>query len=116
MLLKYCIRHFYFLCILLPLLLLFIQGYTIVRVAILDRNDKKPVFNPINYAFEVSEGLGSSGLSIAKVMATDMDEGDNAKIVYKIRSGNIGNAFAIHPETVRCIQMLFKYTTMTLLK
>ena len=76
----------------------------------------KPVFNPINYSFEVNEGLGSSGLTIAKVMATDMDEGENSKIVYKIRSGNIGNAFAVHPETVCCTQTLFKYTAMTLFK
>ena len=60
----------------------------------------KPLFNPISYGFETSEGLGSSGLTVAKVVATDMDEGENAKIIYKIKSGNIGNAFAIHPETV----------------
>ena len=65
----------------------------------------KPIFYPISYAFETSEGLGSIGLTIVNVMATDMDEGENAKIIYKIKSGNIGNAFAIHPETVPNINL-----------
>ena len=59
----------------------------------------KPIFSPVKYEFEINEGLGSSGVTIAKVIATDKDEGNNAKIIYKIKSGNIGSAFAIHPET-----------------
>ena len=60
----------------------------------------KPKFNKVNYAFETSEGPGSSGLTVAKVAATDLDEGENAKVIYTIKSGNIGNTFAIHPQTV----------------
>lgn len=78
----------------------FFQGYAILRVTILDKNDMRPVFDPILYKFETKEGLGSSGLTVTTVKATDKDEGENAKIIYKIKSGNIGNAFAIHSETV----------------
>lgn len=67
----------------------------------------KPVFDPISYAYEATEGLGSSGLTIAKVTASDKDDGENAKIIFKIKSGNIGNTFAIHPQTVIFLQGIF---------
>eukprot|EP00795_Rhopilema_esculentum_P002535 gene2535-730_t len=75
------------------------KGFTIVRITILDKNDMKPVFSPLKYDFEVQEGLGSSGKIVAAVKATDADDGSNAKLLYRIKSGNFGNAFHIHPET-----------------
>ena len=63
-------------------------------------NDCMPVFLPLSYDFEIQEGPGSNGKTIATVKATDCDIGTNAKVVYQIKSGNLGNVFDVHPQTV----------------
>ena len=71
-----------------------------MTVEVLDRNDERPFFNPTSYNYEILEGVGSKGITIANVLATDADIGINAVLVYNITSGNLRNRFGIHPQTV----------------
>ncbi len=51
-----------------------------VIVTVLDTNDNRPQFDqPPGYSFSLPENL-PAGTSVGRVMATDNDEGDNAKV------------------------------------
>ncbi|CAN9514583.1 unnamed protein product [Ophioblennius macclurei] len=69
---------------------------SVVRVYfnILDVNDNPPVFNASAYSTSVSESL-PPGSSIVSVGASDGDDGPNAKLLYKIASGDPQGHFAI---------------------
>ncbi|XP_072266372.1 cadherin EGF LAG seven-pass G-type receptor 2-like [Pyxicephalus adspersus] len=58
------------------------QGYCTVVVQVLDINDCKPVFMPINLM--VIEENAPIGTFVGQVMATDRDSGDNAFILYSL--------------------------------
>lgn len=60
-----------------------------VYLNVLDVNDNNPEFYPLEYFMSVSEDL-KSGASILKVTASDLDEGDNAMITFKLESGGDG--------------------------
>ncbi|XP_015428083.1 PREDICTED: protocadherin gamma-B3 [Myotis davidii] len=73
---------------------------TQIRVIVADANDNPPVFTQDTYRVSVPENL-PVGSSVLRVMATDLDEGINAKITYAFI--NIGKAvrqlFKLNSET-----------------
>ncbi len=50
-----------------------------VIVTVLDTNDNRPEFDQPSYSFSFSENL-PAGIFVGRVMATDIDERDNAKV------------------------------------
>uniref|UniRef100_A0A2K5JFN2 Cadherin domain-containing protein n=1 Tax=Colobus angolensis palliatus TaxID=336983 RepID=A0A2K5JFN2_COLAP len=54
---------------------------TQIRVIVADANDNPPVFTQDMYRVSVAENLPTGSL-VLKVMATDLDEGVNAEIIY----------------------------------
>lgn len=70
---------------------------TKVTVNVLDINDNAPVFSLPIYQVVLPEKT-ESGRTVVDVKATDLDKGDNARIVYSlIRAPN--NGFKINPKS-----------------
>ncbi|KAM7290981.1 cadherin-related tumor suppressor [Ixodes scapularis] len=65
-----------------------------VYVNVLDLNDNAPLFDPMSYSDEVLENV-TVGSSLLRVSATDLDSGDNGRIVYSIAEGDPGGQLAI---------------------
>ncbi|XP_064481963.1 cadherin-related tumor suppressor-like [Ornithodoros turicata] len=65
-----------------------------VYINVLDLNDNAPLFDPMSYSDEVFENV-TIGSSIVRVSATDLDSGDNGRIIYKIVEGDADQQFAI---------------------
>ncbi|KAL8613059.1 hypothetical protein ACOMHN_008828 [Nucella lapillus] len=68
------------------------SAITSVTIGIRDINDNAPVFTSRVYDASVSEEA-NIGDEVIRVTAEDQDEGENARVSYKITSGNIGEAF-----------------------
>ncbi|XP_024116845.1 protocadherin Fat 4 isoform X2 [Oryzias melastigma] len=66
---------------------------------VLDINDNPPIFSSNAYSSSVSESL-PPGSSIVTVQASDGDDGDNARLLYKIASGDPQGHFVITKEGV----------------
>lgn len=60
-----------------------------VFLSVLDVNDNNPEFYPQKYFLPVVEDT-PAGTSLLKVTATDLDEGENAIITFKLESGGDG--------------------------
>ncbi|KAL1505217.1 hypothetical protein ABEB36_004831 [Hypothenemus hampei] len=60
-----------------------LRGEMTVNITIQDVNDNPPVFNQSRYFASIQEN-STVGTSILQILATDLDEGDNAQIVYSI--------------------------------
>ena len=69
-------------------------------ITVIDINDNPPQFDPDAYTFSIREDIALP-FSVVTIIATDLDEPGNlnSEIVYGIRSGNVGNAFAISNTT-----------------
>uniref|UniRef100_A0A452UBJ4 Cadherin EGF LAG seven-pass G-type receptor 2 n=1 Tax=Ursus maritimus TaxID=29073 RepID=A0A452UBJ4_URSMA len=65
-----------------------------VSVTVLDVNDNPPVFEQDEFDVFVEEN-SPIGLAVARVTATDPDEGTNAQIMYQIVEGNIPEVFQL---------------------
>ncbi|XP_069046547.1 cadherin EGF LAG seven-pass G-type receptor 2 isoform X2 [Lepisosteus oculatus] len=65
-----------------------------IQVAILDVNDNPPVFEKDEFDIFVEEN-SPIGLVVARITATDPDEGSNAQIMYQIVEGNIPEVFQL---------------------
>ncbi|XP_072336405.1 cadherin EGF LAG seven-pass G-type receptor 2 isoform X1 [Scyliorhinus torazame] len=65
-----------------------------VQVAVLDVNDNPPVFEKDEFDIFVNEN-SPIGLVVARITATDPDEGTNAQIMYQIVEGNIPEVFQL---------------------
>lgn len=70
------------------------RNYAKIQVNVIDHNDHAPEFTSKIIQGRVYE-TAAIGSNVVTVYATDRDTGDNARIVYSIVSGNIGNIFAI---------------------
>ncbi|XP_060647453.1 protein dachsous isoform X2 [Drosophila nasuta] len=69
-----------------------------IIISIGDVNDNAPEFRPgACYGLSVPEN--SETAIIHTVVASDMDEGANAELVYSIIGGNVGNKFSIDART-----------------
>ncbi|XP_063532868.1 cadherin-related tumor suppressor [Cydia strobilella] len=60
-----------------------------VYLNVLDVNDNDPVFYPKRYIESISEDV-PPGSTIVQVKSFDLDEGDNARVTYKLESGGDG--------------------------
>ncbi|XP_062375049.1 cadherin-23 [Sardina pilchardus] len=69
-------------------------GTATVYVTVLDVNDNRPIFLQNSYETSVLETV-AQGTSILKVQATDADQGENGRVLYRILSGNINQLFSI---------------------
>ncbi|ESO02482.1 hypothetical protein HELRODRAFT_65492, partial [Helobdella robusta] len=56
-----------------------------IDVTILDKNDNPPIFSQTHYRASVKEGA-THGATVLQVSATDRDEGDNARVLYELKS------------------------------
>lgn len=68
-----------------------------IFLKVLDVNDNDPIFYPQRYIESINEEL-PPGANILQVKAFDLDEGENARIIYKLESGGDGY-FDIEPWT-----------------
>ncbi|XP_075544524.1 cadherin-related tumor suppressor fat [Dermacentor variabilis] len=71
-----------------------LRGEAKVVVRITDVNDNAPVFSRPSYRASVSEAA-APGTTVARVSATDADEGRNGELLYAIAAGNEAGAFGI---------------------
>ncbi|XP_059046362.1 cadherin-related tumor suppressor [Achroia grisella] len=69
-----------------------------IFLKVLDVNDNAPIFYPQRYIETINDDL-LPGTTILQVKAFDLDEGINAKIIYKLESGGDGY-FEVEPWTV----------------
>ncbi|XP_077066941.1 cadherin EGF LAG seven-pass G-type receptor 1 [Siphateles boraxobius] len=65
-----------------------------IHVSVLDINDNAPVFEKDELYIYVEEN-SAVGSTLARVSATDPDEGTNAQILYQIVEGNIPEVFQL---------------------
>lgn len=65
-----------------------LTGEKTVDIHILDINDNKPEFDEKNIEFTVDEGT-DIGSTIGIIKATDIDDGENANIVYSLKSDTV---------------------------
>ncbi|KAI8521410.1 hypothetical protein Bbelb_011640 [Branchiostoma belcheri] len=72
-------------------------AYTTVEVTVTDINDQDPMFQSLPYHFTVSEDA-IPGSVVGTVTATDMDQGKNGEVMYRI-TGDNGNVFSIDNTT-----------------
>ncbi|XP_059170799.1 protocadherin Fat 1-like isoform X3 [Physella acuta] len=63
------------------------MGFARVVIRVTDENDNMPMFSMHEYKFNVARNA-TVGSVVLKVKAEDKDEGDNAKIVYSLLSGD----------------------------
>lgn len=68
-----------------------------IFLKVLDVNDNYPTFYPQRYIESISDDV-PPGTKILQIKAIDLDEGDNAKIIYKLESGGDGY-FDVEPST-----------------
>lgn len=68
-----------------------------VLLRVLDVNDNDPRFYPQRYIEGINEEL-SVGTNVLQVKALDLDEGENARIMFKLESGG-GGYFDVEPWT-----------------
>nr|CAG4643690.1 EOG090X0007 [Lepidurus arcticus] len=71
-------------------------GYLLVNVTIVDVNDNPPIFEQSDYVVSLNESL-PPGTIVLQVTATDVDAGDNAKIVYYVSETE--TQFSVDPDT-----------------
>ncbi|XP_062852533.1 cadherin EGF LAG seven-pass G-type receptor 1 [Trichomycterus rosablanca] len=69
-----------------------------VHITVEDENDNYPQFTEKRYVVQVPENVPVN-TQVAKVEATDKDEGNNAKVHYSIIKGNVRGQFYIHSLT-----------------
>ncbi|XP_074833686.1 cadherin EGF LAG seven-pass G-type receptor 2 isoform X2 [Carettochelys insculpta] len=65
-----------------------------IRVTVLDVNDNPPVFERDEFDVFVAEN-SPIGLAVARITASDPDEGTNAQVMYQIVEGNIPEVFQL---------------------
>ncbi|XP_071009786.1 cadherin-23 [Oncorhynchus clarkii lewisi] len=70
-------------------------GTATVFVKVLDVNDNRPIFLQNSYETSILENV-PIGTSILQVQATDADQGENGRVLYKILSGNSKSLFNIN--------------------
>nr|XP_015208138.1 PREDICTED: cadherin EGF LAG seven-pass G-type receptor 1 isoform X2 [Lepisosteus oculatus] len=65
-----------------------------IQISVLDINDNPPVFEKDEFDIYVEEN-SAVGSTVARITATDPDEGSNAQIMYQIVEGNIPEVFQL---------------------
>ena len=75
-----------------------LTGFATVTVNVTDKNDNPPVFNASSVKSVISEASAISSF-VTQISALDADSGSNARISYRITSGNDMSAFVIVPDS-----------------
>ena len=75
------------------------SAFTVIHINVLDVNDNAPFFDKDFYEVTIPENI-TQGQTVAMVNATDMDDGDNGKIDYKLLN-NFGGKFRIDSKSGR---------------
>ncbi|XP_056903807.1 cadherin-23 [Takifugu flavidus] len=73
-------------------------GTATVFVEVQDVNDNRPIFLQNSYETGILESV-PQGTSILQVQATDADQGENGRVLYRILTGNSNNLFSIDRQT-----------------
>ncbi|XP_055018856.1 cadherin-23 [Boleophthalmus pectinirostris] len=73
-------------------------GTATVFVEVQDVNDNRPIFLQNSYETSVLETV-PTGTSILQVQATDADQGENGRVLYRILNGNSNGWFSINNQT-----------------
>uniref|UniRef100_A0A3Q0R7E9 Cadherin-related 23 n=1 Tax=Amphilophus citrinellus TaxID=61819 RepID=A0A3Q0R7E9_AMPCI len=73
-------------------------GTATVFVEVQDVNDNRPIFLQNSYETSILESV-PQGTSILQVQATDADQGENGRVLYRILTGNSNNLFSIDRQT-----------------
>ncbi|XP_072246399.1 cadherin-23-like [Leuresthes tenuis] len=73
-------------------------GTATVFVEVQDVNDNRPIFLQNSYETSILETV-PRGTSILQVQATDADQGENGRVLYRILTGNSNNLFSIDRQT-----------------
>ncbi|XP_039477829.1 cadherin-23 [Oreochromis aureus] len=73
-------------------------GTATVFVEVQDVNDNRPIFLQNSYETSILESV-PRGTSILQVQATDADQGENGRVLYRILTGNSNNLFSIDRDT-----------------
>lgn len=74
-------------------------SFTVIRINVIDINDNSPVFTKDLYKVELLENI-TRGQTVVVLNATDLDEGDNGKVNYKIVN-DFGGKFRIDTKSGR---------------
>ncbi|XP_055064438.2 protocadherin-16 [Misgurnus anguillicaudatus] len=69
-----------------------------VKVSLVDINDNRPTFYPVNYAVSLST-QSAPGTSVVRVTAHDPDAGANGKVTFHTVSGGGSNFFTLNKDT-----------------
>ncbi|XP_066555914.1 protocadherin-16 [Amia ocellicauda] len=69
-----------------------------VKVFLVDINDNRPTFYPVNYAVSLST-QSVPGTSVARVTAYDNDEGENGRVTYRTVQGGNSPYFTLNKDT-----------------
>ncbi|KAG7251643.1 hypothetical protein CRUP_000345, partial [Coryphaenoides rupestris] len=75
-------------------------GFCVINVILTDVNDNAPQFRAAEYKATIASDV-PRGTSVARIAASDMDEGSNADIYYAIEADieSVEENFEIHPST-----------------
>ncbi|KAK7925946.1 hypothetical protein WMY93_008256 [Mugilogobius chulae] len=69
-----------------------------VRVTVVDINDNRPTFYPVQYTVSLSTH-SAPGTSVAKVTANDPDSGPNGRVTYRTAPGGGSAFFTLNKDT-----------------
>ncbi|XP_010132124.1 PREDICTED: protocadherin Fat 4-like [Buceros rhinoceros silvestris] len=77
-----------------------LNSSALFHVTVLDVNDNNPEFQMLPYRFAVLEGDYVSGApaSVGRVRASDLDEGENARITYYLSAEDGDNPYSIQQD------------------
>jgi len=76
-----------------------------VKVSLVDINDNRPTFYPVNYAVSLST-QSTPGTSVVRVTAQDPDAGANGKVTYHTIPGGGSNFFTLNKDTGSSIKYI----------
>lgn len=72
-----------------------LSSSALFHITVLDVNDNNPEFQMQPYSFEILEGDYMLGAPAGQVTATDLDEGENARITYHLSAEDGDNPYSI---------------------
>lgn len=79
-----------------------------VKVSLVDINDNRPTFYPVNYAVSLST-QSTPGTSVVRVTAHDPDAGANGKVTFHTVPGSGSNFFTLNKDTGISLLLLSSY-------
>lgn len=71
---------------------------TQVRLSVTDINDNRPTFTQTQYEVNV-DSAAEIGTEILAVSASDLDQGQNGRVIYSLVGGNTGQLFSVHKDS-----------------